>query len=107
MKRMMGVGLVAMLLAVTGQAQNTGLTAAGSNFTGPGGGGGGATATVGAFLPTFTGGVSIARGGQSLASARFVGATAPANVTLGSGANAITVSVPASAQQAVANALSA
>ncbi|MBM3908607.1 MAG: hypothetical protein FJ363_11115 [Gemmatimonadetes bacterium] len=106
MKRMMGTGLVAMLLAVTVQAQNSGLVAAGSNFSGPGGGGGGATGTVGAFLPIgFTNsfipasnGMPPARGGVS---SGFLGATGSANVRVGN----ITVPVDAAAQNAVANAV--
>lgn len=105
MKRMMGTGLVAMLLAVTVQAQGTGLTAAGSNFTGPGGGGSGTSSTIGAFLPTtvtstggFSGSTGMPTGGPG---ASFATATAPANVQVGN----LSVSVPADAQQAAAGAV--
>jgi len=95
MKRIMGTGLVAMLLAVTVQAQGTGLTAAGSNFTGPGGGGGGASGTIGAFVPstvevTFFGARGLPR--------PVVG---PTNIQVGN----ITVSVDAASRNAVTTAV--
>jgi len=107
MKRIFAASVLATLMAVSAQAQNSGLTAAGSNFTGPGGGGGGVTGTVGAFLPSpaggtsgggFTAGTGMPSGGTA---SSFSGATAPANVQVGN----LTVSVSANAQQAVAGAV--
>lgn len=107
MKRILAVGMLAAVVAASVQAQGTGLTAQGSNFTGPGGGGSGATATVGAYLPTSIPSVGVAPNGMPRGGgvASFPTATAPANVTIGSGANAVTVEIPAAAQQAAAGAI--
>jgi len=106
----MVVGVLAAAFAASSQAQNSGLTAAGSNFSGPGGGGGGATGSVGAFLPAGANG-TIAWGNMSTGMPRygaggsFATATGPTNVTIGSGANSITVSVSAAAQRSAAGAV--
>lgn len=106
MKRIMAVGVLAMMVAASAQGQNSGLMAAGSNFTGPGGGGGGATGTIGAFLPGNGGLSMVTTSGGGLpffgGGAGFATATAPATVTIGSGANSISVTVSASDQQAAA-----
>lgn len=106
MKRIFAVSVLATLMAVSAQAQSTGLTAVGSNFSGPGGGGGGVTGTVGAYLPSpaggtgggFSAGTGMPSGGPA---AGFAGATASTNVQLGN----LTVSVSADAQNAVAGAV--
>src|SRR3989304_5677234 len=75
------------VVATSVQAQTSGLTAAGSNFTGPGGGGGGATGSVGAFLPASSGSYTWggANGGPRYGvAAGFANATGPAAVTVGS-----------------------
>ena len=106
MKRILAMGLMAAVVATSVQAQNSGLTAAGSNFTGPGGGGGGATGSVGAFLPASSGSYTWggANGGPRYGvAAGFANATGPAAVTVGS----ITVTVSAAAQLAASNAVTA
>ncbi len=106
MKRILAVGVLAATVAATAQGQNSGLMAAGSNFTGPGGGGGGATATVGSFLPTATAAVTIGGLPNGSSVAAFFNATVPANVTVGSGNNSVTVVVSVDAQRSAAGAVS-
>lgn len=91
MKRILTVGVLAAVLAATAQGQNSGLTAAGSNFTGPGGGGGGASGTIGAFVPTTV--TQTLFGANGLPST----VTGPTNVRVGS----VTVAVDAASRNAV------
>lgn len=96
MKRIMAVGILAAMVAATAQGQ----AGAESNRTGPGGGGGGVTGTIGAFLPTATGGIGTFANGMPTGGnvGGFATATAPATVTIGN----VSVSVSPQAQQAAA-----
>jgi hypothetical protein len=104
MKRMMQAGLLVAGMALTVQAQ---ITAAGSNFTGPGGGGSGVSSTIGGYVPGLSStyfGVGGNPGGATIAG--YSGATSPTTVTLGSGTNSLQVTISASDQNAAGATLS-
>lgn len=92
MKRILAVGMLAAVVAATAQGQ---LTAAGSNFTGPGGGGGGVSSTIGAYVP-LSGFGTVATINRVLSG--FRGSSAPVNITVGT----VTVSVDAATQRSAA-----
>lgn len=96
MKRIMAVGVFAAVMAASAQGQSSGLTAAGSNFTGPGGGGSGFSGTIGAFVPAM---VTQTRFGAVGLPTQV---TSSANVQVGN----LTVTVDAASRNAVASAVS-
>lgn len=102
MKRMMQAGLLVAAIAMTVQAQ---ITAAGSNFTGPGGGGSGTSGTIGAYIPQAGGPVAPVNTASGMPGVGVAGsmqnATGPANVTI----SGVTISVDAASQQAAASAI--